>query len=427
MLFAFVAGALPAQTLAANPKKAPVTKGPSRSDVVEKQGNLKQLRGQIEELRKDTQETEDQRTATQAKLKAVDADIAATERELQSLAFQQTRLQETLRDLAQQTRELETRIARQQSQLENLVYRQYLQGNPDSLRLLLNGDNPNQAARDLYYLATIGQARSELLGEISVALKRKQTLTSDAHERAADLAAIENKQKSEHDKLLDQRGQREALLAKLSNKLVDQKRQLSNLQRDEKQLTSLIDRLSREIAARAKAKPPVKKGKGAEVAERSKRPSEATSSSGATATAPSATAESAKEPAPVSVPTNARLPVRGTVAARFGSPRAEGGTWKGLFIRASQGSEVRAAANGRVVFADAMRGFGNLLIVDHGGGYLSVYGNNDRLLKQEGDTVNGGDVIAAVGSSGSSGESGLYFELRYRGQPIDPLKWIGAR
>ena len=418
---------MPAQTLAANPKKAPATRSPSRGDVVEKQGNLKQLRGQIEELRKDTQETEDQRAATQAKLKAVDADIAATERELQSLTFQQTRLQETLRDLAQQTRELETRIARQQAQLESLVYRQYLQGKPDSLRLLLNGDNPNQAARDLYYLAAIGQARSELLAEISVSLKRKQTLASDAHERAADLAAIENKQKSEHDKLLEQRGQREALLAKLSNRLVDQKRQLSNLQRDEKQLTSLIDRLTREIAARAKAKPPVKKEKEKEATGRSKRPAEAVSGNSTAAATPNSTAESTKEPAPISVPTNARLPVRGTVAARFGSPRPEGGTWKGLFIRASQGSEVHAAAGGRVVFADAMRGFGNLLIVDHGGGYLSVYGNNDRLLKQEGDSVNGGDVIAAAGSSGSSGESGLYFELRFRGQPIDPLKWIGAR
>ena len=418
-----LAGVSPTQALAANQKKTLTTKSPSRTDVVEKQGNLKQLRGQIEELRKDTRQTEDQRSATQAKLKAVEADIAATERELQSLIFQQSRLQETLRDLAQQTRTLETRITHQQSQLESLVYRQYLQGNPDSLRLLLNGDNPNQTARDLYYLAAIGQARSELLGEIGASLKHKQALASDAHERAADLAAIENRQKSERDKLVDQREQREALLARLSNKLVDQKRQLGSLQRDEKQLTSLIDRLTREIAARAKAKPPVRKEK--QTAERARQSSDAYPNPKATAAPP--TREPTKESPPVAVPSNARLPVHGAVTNRFGSPRQEGGSWKGLFIRASQGSEVRAAASGRVVFADTMRGFGNLLIVDHGSGYLSVYGNNDRLLKQEGDTVSGGDVIAAVGSSGSSGESGLYFELRYRGQPIDPLKWIGAR
>ena len=129
----------------------------------------------------------------------------------------------------------------------------------------------------------------------------------------------------------------------------------------------------------------------------------------------------------MAAPSNAKLPVRGTIGSRFGTPRQEGGTWKGLFIRASQGSEVHAAANGRVVFADTMRGFGNLLIIDHGGSYLSIYGNNDTLLKQEGDAVSNGDVIATVGSNGVSGESGLYFELRYRGQPMDPLRWIGAR
>ena len=98
-----------------------------------------------------------------------------------------------------------------------------------------------------------------------------------------------------------------------------------------------------------------------------------------------------------------------------------------MFIRADQGGEVKAIANGQVVFSDWMRGFGNLLIVDHGGKYLSIYGNNEAVLKQTGDTVRGGDVIASVGNSGGNLESGLYFEIRYQGQPMDPLKWVNLK
>jgi septal ring factor EnvC (AmiA/AmiB activator) len=119
--------------------------------------------------------------------------------------------------------------------------------------------------------------------------------------------------------------------------------------------------------------------------------------------------------------------VRGTLAGRFGAPREGGGTWRGLFIKAGTGSDVKAVANGRVVFAEWMRGFGNLLIVDHGDAYLTIYGNNDSLLKQVGQAVKGGETVATVGNSGGNPESGLYFELRHQGQPIDPMKWASLK
>jgi septal ring factor EnvC (AmiA/AmiB activator) len=99
-------------------------------------------------------------------------------------------------------------------------------------------------------------------------------------------------------------------------------------------------------------------------------------------------------------------------------------TWKGLFIRASNGEEVKSIAAGRVVFADWLRGFGNLMIVDHGSGYMSLYGNNESIHKRVGDSVNSGDTIAAVGNSGGNADSGLYFELRHQGKPFDPLNWV---
>jgi septal ring factor EnvC (AmiA/AmiB activator) len=126
------------------------------------------------------------------------------------------------------------------------------------------------------------------------------------------------------------------------------------------------------------------------------------------------------------------LPVTGELAARFGSPRrVEGGgtapTWKGLFIHAPLGAEVRSVAAGQVVFADWLRGFGNLMVIDHGEGYLSVYGNNESLLRNVGDTVAVGDSIASVGNTGGNEQTGLYFELRFQGRPFDPLKWVAAR
>jgi len=119
-----------------------------------------------------------------------------------------------------------------------------------------------------------------------------------------------------------------------------------------------------------------------------------------------------------------RLPVTGELANRFGSPREDSTmSWRGLYIRAPQGREIHAVAAGRVVYSDWLRGFGNLLIVDHGSGYMSLYGNAESLFARVGDVVKGGVVIASVGNSGGNAEPGLYFELRYQSKPFDPMTW----
>ncbi len=126
------------------------------------------------------------------------------------------------------------------------------------------------------------------------------------------------------------------------------------------------------------------------------------------------------------------MPVVGEITGRYGAPRTVEGagaapTWKGVFIRAAAGAEVRAVAAGQVVFADWLRGFGNLMVIDHGEGFLSVYGNNESLLRNVGERVAVGDVVAAVGNTGGNDQTGLYFELRFQGRPFDPLKWVAAR
>ena len=404
-LLALLSGEGFAAPAARNVKQA----APTASEVSEKQDDLKELRGQIESLRKEVAAAEGQRASAADQLKGVEQEISVTQRDLHKLSTQKSRLQETMTDLGRQADELERQLGSQQAQLEKLIYRQYLQGSPDALQLILNGDDPNQTARDLHYLSIIGKARSQMVREIGATLQRKQALAATTRERADELAGVEAKQKEQHGKLLAQREQRKVVLQKIAAKISEQRREIGNLQRDEKRLSQLIERLSRIIAARSaprrEAKAPVAgKGSTPEISNES---------------TPGVTTGSFAQ-----LKGSLRLPVRGVVSNRFGAARQEGSNWKGLFIRAGAGSEVKAIAAGRVVFADWMRGFGNLMIVDHGGSYLSIYGNNDALLKQVGDSLRGGETIASVGNSGGNPESGLYFELRQNGQPIDPLKWV---
>ena len=119
-----------------------------------------------------------------------------------------------------------------------------------------------------------------------------------------------------------------------------------------------------------------------------------------------------------------RLPVKGELIAKFGTKRGDGPSWKGLFIKANEGAEVKAIAAGKVVFAEWLRGFGNMIILDHGGQYLSLYSNAQAVLKHAGDTVKAGDTIANAGNSGGNEETGLYFEMRFKGQVFDPMVWV---
>ncbi len=118
------------------------------------------------------------------------------------------------------------------------------------------------------------------------------------------------------------------------------------------------------------------------------------------------------------------LPVKGEILARFGSKRGDGPSWKGLFIKAAEGTEIKAIASGKVIFADWYKGYGNMVIVDHGDQYWSLYSNNQAVLKHVGDTVKTGDIIASAGNSGGNEQSGLYFEIRHQGRVFDPLNWI---
>lgn len=437
---------LTAFNVAAKPPPATKTAA-SPPEIAEKQADLGELRGRIDSLRKELNTSEENKADAASRLRDSERKISSLQRELHEFSEQRIRLQKTLKNLEQQSQELGITLNQQQSQLEQLLYKQYLRGSPDSLQLLLNGDDPNQMARDLHYVSAIALTRAELLGEINATLDKKKSLASNAKERHAELAEIEAEQQKRHTELQKQREERKTLYAEVSNKVNSQRKEIGNLQQDEKRLTQLIDRVSKLLAAQAaqaaRAAEAAKAAEAARLAEAARQKQRAASNS--TEATPNRPQASAEPPRPKQVETenqyepvasngsfakqkgSLRLPVRGAVAGRFGSPREGGGTWRGLFIRAPTGSEVKAVANGRVVFAEWMRGFGNLLIVDHGDSYLSIYGNNDSMLKQTGQAVKGGETVATAGNSGGNPDSGLYFELRHQGQPIDPMKWASLK
>lgn len=419
-------------------------------EIAEKQADLGELRSRIDGLRKELSSSEESRADAADRLRESERQISRLQRELHELNEQRSQSQRKLKNLEQQSQELGVTLGQQQAQLEKLLYKQYLRGTPDSLQLILNGDDPNQMARDLHYLSAIALTRAELMGEINATLDRKKALAADAKERSAELAEIEAEQQKRHAELQKQREERKNLYAQISSKVNAQRKEIGNLQQNEKRLTNLIDRLSKILAAQAaqaaKAAKAAETARAAEAAraaaqQQKEKHRPAAAEEKEVARAPAAVEPS--RPRPVEAENryepvandgafarqrgNLRLPVRGAVSGRFGTPRDGGGTWRGLFIKAGAGGEVKAIASGRVVFSEWMRGFGNLLIVDHGDAYLSIYGNNESLLKQVGQHVKGGETVATVGNSGGNPESGLYFELRHQGQPIDPMKWASLK
>ena len=371
-----------------------------------KREELKDLQGRIQALQKGLAKAEESRADVAEELRETEQAISAANRRLRELGAERSEAQAALGQLNAQSQKLSGRIAVQQAQLGRLFTRQYYAGETDALSHLLSGSDPNQLARDAHFLALLSRAKAGLIRNLGEILDEKKRLAGLARGKSEALAEIEKRQQQEHAGLVEQQKKRQATLARLAERIKAQRREVDRLKRDEKRLSKLIEGLGR-IVARPRRAPQA----GGPVL-RNERTPEATGGTDAFAQLKGRLA----------------LPARGELANRFGTPRQEGGTtWKGVFIRAAAGTDVKAIAPGRIVFADWLRGFGNLAIVDHGDGYLSVYGNNESLFKAVGQPVRSGEAIASVGNSGGNPESGLYFELRHMGQPLDPLKWVSLR
>lgn len=365
---------------------------------------LRELRERIEAVQKRLSESEESRAEAADALKTSERAISETNRKLYHLSGQRRAANSSLSRLQAQAGEVEEDIAQEQRTLSRLLYHQYLSGQSDAIKLVLNREDPNEIARQLHYLGYVSRVRAELLVSLRENLSRLDKLTGETRRKSTDLRALQDEESRQKQRLVQEQSERQRVYAEVSSEIQESRKQLSTLKKDEKRLSNLIERLAREAAARAKKKP------GKRLANK------------ALPGADSGAGDFRQ------LKGRMRLPVSGELTNRFGGQRQDSGlSWKGLFIAAKSGREVKAIAGGKIVYADWLRGFGNLLILDHGDGYMSLYGNNESLLKQAGEEARAGDTIAAVGTSGGNPKSGLYFELRYQGKPFDPLPWVTLR
>ncbi|PIV87410.1 MAG: peptidase M23 [Hydrogenophilales bacterium CG17_big_fil_post_rev_8_21_14_2_50_63_12] len=370
-----------------------------------KQQELKALRGRIEALQQELEQASEDRVEAADGLKKSERSISNVARSLRGLEAKQRRLARELRQLETETQVANGEIVGQRKRLATLLRERYVQGGNDALKLMLNGQNPGEVARNLAYYGYIGRARAEIIRDYQNSLARLGALKDKARVQRDGLSQVKSERVAQKKALEDEKGARQQVLYQLSEQIRQQRKEIDSLVRNEKRLARLIERLAR-LAATAKPQATSKPGqKVNRVAD---------------ASLASLIFDRLKG--------KLALPVAGEILHRFGQNREGGGpAWKGLFIRARQGQEVRAVGSGQVAFADWLRGFGNLLIIDHGNGFLSLYSNNESLYKQPGDAVRAGDVVAAVGATGGQDEPGLYFELRRQGKPFDPLTWVNLK
>jgi septal ring factor EnvC (AmiA/AmiB activator) len=313
--------------------------------------------------------------------------ISEANRKLARAAADGARLRAQAAHIAERRRVLERTAAERQAAVERMLAARHAAGAPDALRVALSGADPASLGRTLQYVGYVSRAAAALIGSYRDAIAELAELARAAAEREAGLREVERAIRGERERIVRERASRRRVLARLAGEIRKNRRELGALKADESRLARLVQRLIRIVEAVPEpgaARAPFSKLRG-----------------------------------------SLRLPVRGELTGRFGAPRGAAGIEaKGVFIRAPEGQPVRAVAGGQVVYADWMRGFGNLLIVDHGESYLSIYANNESLLKQVGDTVSTGEPVATTGSSGGNEETGLYFELRHLGRAFDPLRWV---
>ncbi len=362
------------------------------------QEELENLRKRIAGLQQELEKTSESKSEAADALRESERAISDSNRKLAELAQQQHEAGRALLQLQQQVRQLERGIQGQQALLGKMLYQQYLGGKQEYLKLLLNNHDPNQVTREMQYYEYIARSRAAWLKTLRSNLAQLNTVTVQVRQKSAEIAALQGEEKLQRQTLEKDKRTHQQVLGKIALQLKQQRRAIGRLQRDENHLAQLVERLSRMLAQ--------PKGKG--IFSNDSLPDDRFDGS---------PFEQLKG--------KLTLPVKGEVSGKFGSARPDSTVlWKGLFLHVAANQPVKAVAAGRVVFADWLRGFGNLLIIDHGKGYMSLYGNNETLYKQVGDVLRGGDTIAATGNSGGNEDSGLYFELRHEGKPLDPMKWI---
>jgi septal ring factor EnvC (AmiA/AmiB activator) len=411
----------------------------NRRSAVERQ--RADLRARIQTLQKELDAREAVRKEAADALKVSEVAISQTTRRLNELSTQLKKARTELEALKSQIQRQQGILVQRREELSDQLRRQYASG-LSPWAALLSGDDPQELSRNLSYLDYISQARAKTVAELKIEIERLAQLEARLDVRQKEVAQLVEETTQQRSVLETQQKERATVLARIEGQIQAQRSEAVRLGQDDQRLSGLIDSLGGQIQEAKKAEQ-ARRAEQAKLAEQAKREEQAKQAELARRAEEqqverarriaqeqerkesARASEAAATPQPgEGLKKGLRWPLRGTVMARFGTDRPEGGMWRGVLIKAPDGTPVHAVGGGTVVYSNWLRGFGNLLIVDHGEQYLSVYAYNQSLLKQVGDSVRAGDPLALAGSTGGQVDSALYFEIRHRGAAVDPLAFL---
>ena len=351
----------------------------------EAESRLKQLKTEINGLKKKLEHARTTLSDEQKALKVADLDIQKNALELRKLESTRQEHERRLSLLHTERQDYLRSLDKRRELLSEQIMAAYRLGRESRLKLVLNQDSPALLSRSLAYFDYFSRSQTAQIKELRQVIQRLDQMQTKIN---VELSAIDEVQKNQQvvlDEMTSQRNKRQTIIASLSSRIGSDETRLTEMQANRKDLEELLEKLSNVLAD---IPPDLGRWLG-----------------------------------PAELKGKMPIPVKGRVKHAFGQPRTAGLHWQGWLIGAAIGSEVKAIAYGRVAYSDWLRGYGLLMIIDHGDGFMSLYANNESLLRELGDWVEPGASIGTVGTSALNG-NGLYFEIRKNGKAMDPVVWL---
>ncbi len=350
----------------------------------DEQAELDDVRRRIGELERRLERQNADRGETAAALRRVELEIGAARQALDALEAKAGDARRRAAELEARRAAVAGRLAAERSLLAEQLRVAYLNGRAELVKLLLSQESPAEFGRMMVYYDYFSRARSARVRAFAADVAEARRLEADAAAVAAELDALSAERAAEVEALERSRAERRTLLAELDTSIAAAGGELERLRDEERRLVELVTELGNLLAGfPVESEEPFERLKG-----------------------------------------RLAWPVAGEIEAGYGQRRADGLRWNGVLLSAPAGAPVRAVYHGRVAFADWLQGLGLLMVIDHGDGYMTLYGHNDALLKEPGDWVRPGEPIAEVGSTGGRRDPALYFEIRHRGEPVNPRAWM---
>lgn len=351
------------------------------SDLEKRRSELKSIQTQINQQQSALKTTSKQREKLLSLLRSDEEAIASAAKKVNSTKNSLAQIDTKLAELKQRQDELETLKVTQQQTLSKQLSSAYLAGNHDYTKMMLNQQSPATIERMLAYYQYLNKARMKSINELKQTLTELDEINISQTNKQNQLTKLMAEQQVQAKRLSQEQDQRQLTINELQRNLNSKGAELEQLQIEEASLKRVV-----EQALRAMKDNPSMAGFGKQSGK-------------------------------------LKWPTKGRVSASFGSQRSGQVVWKGTMLSAPEGQNIRAVSGGKVIYADWLRGFGLVMVIDHGKGYMSLYGHAQTLLKSPGEMVKSGEAIALVGRSGGQSEPGLYFEIRHKGQAVDPAKY----